>query len=395
MKAPKILLASLLALSTAGVAQAQTTVHITGSTAFRTATQTAILDMLQSGASVGFVGSSYAGAGEAIIVGTTKSNSIPVTIKTYWSGSLGGILTVSQQIPLANFLSSSNTLSGGTNTAIASPVFDSADIPEVCMADGWQNTSQYPTPILTAQTVGAVSFKFLKNKGAPAGLTNMTPLQAQALWNHGSLPLSMWTGNSSDSNTLVYALGRDPDSGTRKTAFLEAGIQTFVSSLTPTIVVQYAPTNAGGLVTSKNTGAITSQGYWPPESVDNISFPQGDGGYSSGGDLATAMGQTSPYIYVTYVGLSDASTAIGLGATELTYNGVTYSHTAAENGPYTFWTFEQLDYLSTYGSTDANGKKVADLLAQQIANENLSGVGESLSSMTVTRSQEGGPVTPQ
>jgi len=395
MKAPKILLAGLLAISTVGVAQAQTTVYLTGSTAFRTATQNAILDMLSPGYSVGFVGSSYAGAGAAIISGTTKSNSIPVTFKTYWSGSLAGIQTVSEQMPIANsFLSSTNSTSGGTNTAIASPGYDASDIPTATMADSSQDTTQYPTPTLSAQTVGVVDFTFVKNKTAPAGLTNMTPLLAQALWSAGSLPLSMWTGDTNDATNLIYAIGRNPDSGTRNTAFLETGIQSYVSSLTPAVVVQYAPTNATGRVTAKNTGNITSQGVWPPETIDNIAFPLGDSGYSSGGDLATAMGQTSSFNYVTYLGLSDASTALGLGATEIAYTGTYFSHGAVENGPYTFWSYEQLDYLPTYATTDANGYTVANLLAQTIANENLSGVGESLTSMNVSRAEDGQPVTP-
>ncbi|HEY3864054.1 MAG TPA: hypothetical protein VGO59_19460 [Verrucomicrobiae bacterium] len=403
MKAPKILLAGLLAVSAAGVAQAQTaTLHITGSTAFRSAVQTAILDMLKPGASVAFVGSSYAGASEAIITGTTIGNingaNASVVIKTFWSGSLAGIETVSQQLPLGNFLANSNSTTGGATTALSSPGFDSSDIPEVCMSDGFQLTSQYAPPqypALTHQNVGAVSFKFIKNKNAPAGLTNMTPLLAQALWHHGSLPLSMWTGNTNDVTNIIYAIGRDPDSGTRKTAFLETGVQTYVSSLSAVTVLQYAPTNANGLVTAKNLGAIISQGAWPAETVDNISFGTGNAGYSSGGDLANAMGQASPFNYVTYLGLSDTVTAESLGATELTYNGVPYSHAAAENGQYTYWTIEQLDYLPLgTGPITANQLALAQLLATQIANENLAGVGESLPSMTVTRSQEGGPVTP-
>ncbi len=402
MKAPKILLAGILALSTAGVAEAQTTLHLTGSTAFRSAVQTAILQILQPGYSVAFVGSSYAGAGEAIISGTTISNingaPAPVVIKTYWSGSLAGIETVSQQIPLANFLANTNTTAGGTNTALSSPGFDAAAIPEACMSDGFQLTSQYAPPqypALTNQNVGVVSFKFFKNLGAPAGITNMTPLLAQALWHNGSLPLSMFTGNSADASTIVYATGRDPDSGTRKDAFLESGIQSFSSSLAAVTVLQYAPSNSAGLVTAKNPGAITSQGPWIPEVVDNISFSRGNAGYYSGGDLAVAMGQTSPFIYLTYLGLSDGVTAEKLGATELTYNGVPYSHPNAENGQYTYWTVEQMDWLPLgVGPITANQLQLAQILADQIANENLAGVGESLASMTVTRSQEGGPVTP-
>ena len=229
MKAPKILLASLLAFSTAGVARAQTVVHITGSTAFRSAVHTAITYILQPGFVYGYTGTSFTGASEAIFTGTAITNGIPVIIKTSWSGSLAGIETVSQAYPstvgtfLTNTTPQSTTGSGSAPTNYDSPV-----IPEVCMSDGFQFTSQYPSPVLTAQTVGVVPFKFLRNAGAPADLTNMTPLLAQALWPGGSLPLSLFSGSSNDMDTIIYAIGRNPDSGTRKTAFLETSIQTFI-----------------------------------------------------------------------------------------------------------------------------------------------------------------------
>jgi hypothetical protein len=391
MKAPKIILAGLLALSTAGAAQAQTVIHITGSTAFRSAVHTAITHILTN-YTYAYTGTSFTGASSAIFTGTALTNGISVIIKTSWSGSLAGIETVSQAYPsTATGFLTNTTPQSASGTGSAPTNYDTPVIPEVCMADGFQYDSQYPSPVLTAQTVGVVSFVFVRNAGAPASLTNMTPLLAQALWNKGKLPLSMFSGNTNDATNFVYATGRDPDSGTRKTAFLETGVQTFVSALTPAVVVQYEPTNASGQVNKGNPAAITGQTAWPAETVDNISFGVGDAGYSSGGDLATAMGQSSPFIYVAYLGLSDYSTALGLGATNLSYNGVYYSHAAAENGQYTYWTYEQLDYLPSYGG---NGRTVANFLAQQIANENLTSVGESLSSMTVGRTQEGGPVTP-
>ena len=399
MKAPKIFLASLLALSTASVAEAQTVIHITGSTAFRSAVHNAILQILQPGFTYGYAGTSFTGASQAIFTGTAYTNNISVIIKTSWSGSLAGIETVSQAYPstVGTFLSNS-TPQSTSGTPSAPSTYDAPLIPEVCMSDGFQATSQYPTPVLAAQTVGVVTFKFLRNAGAPASLTNMTPLLAQALWANGSLPLSMFTGNTNDATNLVYAIGRDPDSGTRKTAFLETGIQTFVSSLTPNLVLQYEPLNGSGVVNKANPGTITSQVPWPQETVDNITFVLGDGGYASGGDLAWAMKATSPYIYVTYLGLSDAATAEGSGggvATEMTYNGVAYTDQAVQNGQYTYWTYEQLDYSPTYGTTDANGKAVADALADEIRTNTAATVGELLSTMHVTRAQEGGPVTPQ
>jgi hypothetical protein len=400
MKAPKILLAGLLALSTAGIAQAQTVIHITGSTAFRSAVHTAITHILVPGFTYGYSGTSFGGANQAIFTGTANTNGgIPVIIKTSWSGSLAGIETVSQAYAstVGTFLTNT-TPQSTTGSSNAPSNYDPPCQPEVCMNDGYQYDSSYPTPALTEITVGVVDFKFVKNHGAPSSITNITPLLAQALWKNGYLPLSMWSGNTSDSNTFVYATGRDPDSGTRKTAFLETGIQIFDSiPPTPAQVIQWEPTNSSGQVNKSNPTAITGQTYWPAETVDNIFFPLGDGGYSSGGDLAVAMEQSSSFIYITYLGLSDAltlETADGAAATDLSYNGVPFSHAAVQNGQYTYWAYEFLGYLPSYISTIPNAQTVANLLAGQIANESLTSVGENLPTMNVSRSQEGGIVTP-
>ena len=90
MKAPKFLLAGVLALSVAGVARAQTVVHITGSTAFRNATVSRhSANILKPGFTFGYSGSSFTSANQAIFTGTAYTNNINVIIKTSWSGSLG------------------------------------------------------------------------------------------------------------------------------------------------------------------------------------------------------------------------------------------------------------------------------------------------------------------
>lgn len=408
MKAPKILFAGLLALSTAG-AQAQTTLHLTGSTAFRGAVHTAITHMMTN-LVYGYTGTSFTGASEAIFNGTvvlTNGTTIPnVTIKTYWTGSLAGIESVSTELPLANaWLTNSTPMSSG-GTPNAALTFDPAAVPEICMNDGFQYDSQYPTPALTETEVGTVDFVFAKNvkgyQNAP-GLTNMTPILAAALWkSQVGLPLSMWTGNVADEATTVYALGRDPDSGTRKDAFLETGIQNFNGSSTPTFTTinQWEPLDASGnQVNGNNKVAIASQIPWPPTTnLDGFNFPQFDGGYHSGGDLAAAMSQSSPYIYVSYLGLSDDATltnAAGSTAVNLSYNGVPFSHAAVTNGQYTYWTYEFLGYYPPYAGTVAHAEDVANTLAVKISTEiSLPSYGDYLTNMNVYRNQEGQAVYP-
>jgi hypothetical protein len=382
------LFASIVPLS---VTAQQTVVHITGSTAFRSATLSAIGHILQPGYTFGYSGTSASGANQSIYTGTTISNNIPVIIKTSWSGTVAGIQAVSQQLPVSTWLTNTTPQStAGTPSAPAS--YDPPAIPEVSMDDGVQATTEFPTPALTVQNVGAVVFKWIASKGSPASFTNFTPLAAQALWANGNLPLAFVTGNHADETNVLFAIGRDPDSGSRKTAFSESGIGPFST------VVQYFPTNASGAPISRSAaGPITGQELVPAETVDGIFFDVGDGGYASGGDLAVAMEQTTAAVggyYVTYLGISDATTAINGGAVELSWNGVRFSDTGVQEGQYTFWAFEQLGYRSNYGTVDANGKKVADLIAHQIINVDAALAGELLSTMHVTRAVEGGVVGP-
>ena len=147
MKAPKILIAGLLALFTAAVAPAQETIHITGSTAYRSAVHQAILDMLGGTVSYGYSGTAGVGkASQAIFTGTVSN--INVTIKTSWSGSLAGLETVAQAIPgatVSTFLVNSTPMSsGGTQNAPAN--YDPPTIPEVGMEDGEQAHHHFPHP---------------------------------------------------------------------------------------------------------------------------------------------------------------------------------------------------------------------------------------------------------
>jgi hypothetical protein len=222
---------------------------------------------------------------------------------------------------------------------------------------------------------------------------------AQALWKNGSLPLALFTGNTGDENTHVFAIGRDADSGTRLTAFAESGVGVF------TEVYQFVPTNANGMITSGNTAAMTGQQYYPLEVINGITYVAGNGGYSSGGNLAFAMRQNNTLsaiggYYVTYLGLSDTATALAGNASVMSYNGVTYSQQAVQEGQYTFWGYEHLDYRTDLGNAgtanpNANVKVVADQIANQIKGTAATALisGLPLGGMKVSRPTDGGLVS--
>src|ERR1700748_3547620 len=98
MKPLRLITGSILALALAGAVQAQTEMRLTGSTAFRSNTHTAIQNIFDAG-TVTFAYIDNA-AGTATISNTSaaifKGNirGVATTIKTHWSGSEAGIQTV-------------------------------------------------------------------------------------------------------------------------------------------------------------------------------------------------------------------------------------------------------------------------------------------------------------
>jgi hypothetical protein len=166
---------------------------------------------------------------------------------------------------------------------------------------------------------------------------------------------------------LIYATGRDFDSGTRTIAYIESAIGAL------TVTQQYD---------------ISTGNKYPAKAINGISFGVGNGGESSGGTLATKMTQTTAVrTYVTYLSINDyTATAQPGGATALTWNGVAYTANDVIEGRYTFWSYENLAYRASYTGL---GKQFADAVATQITNETSPIL---LSAMQVGRAVDGGAI---
>ncbi len=381
--------AASLALATA--ASAQTRLYVTGSTAYRTATHNGIVGMMDASPApiTSYNGSTYTSATVATITG--KIGGADVIVKTSWSGSVGGVLTVAGSLPV-RFLPDGTPAGGGQINVAASGNTDPADttIPDVAMSDTYQSSTPFVSGsyvTLTDTLVGVVPFKWVANDGAPAGLNNMTPQLAQSLYNVGAMSLALFTGNNADQDKLVYAAGRDPDSGTRLTAYAESGIGVAAT------VLQFKPVAGTNSVASglhPNVDEVDRYDIYPTQTINGITYPEGQGGEASGSTLANLMrlAATADTGYaVTYSSTGDANTAIAGGAKELTWNGVTYSTTALYEGQYTFWGYEHLMYRP---SIPAAKKSVADALANRIKTTDAT---IKLSDMKVTRAGDGGLVT--
>ena len=413
-------------MAAAQMASAQIEIRITGSTAFRTAVHQAIGNILQAGFTVGYTGAgaTVSGATEAIFKGTTLTTNIPVIIKTAWSGSVGGIfsLTTGNGIPdataspaiTAGFLVDTTTTSPppGTNNVPATfevpaapAAADKAGFPNIAMADSFQASTKAIRVALTTPTlvgwsgdtangeVGVVPFVWVRNAGAPTTLSNMTNQLANAILVQGSLPLYQFTNVATDTIS-VFVTGRNNDSGTRLDAFAESG---FGIGGSPS---QVDPTNP-----APGTFDHIAAGAWVAGASGVTFYNPTTNGRSSGGTLAGDMNSTGSNTnlnstgaprggwLVTYLGIND-SNSVNAGANDMTYNGFAYSPTAVEHGQYTFWAYEHLYFspqLSALAATD-NHVVVANQIATQLTNTDAIASGILLSSMLVARVAEGLPV---
>lgn len=434
MKASKILATSALALIAVTTAHADTVIHITGSTAFRSATVAAITGLMTSPRSAwdNNGGSSISGANRCVIQGAIAS--VPaagvVTVKCSWSGSTGGIKTVVENIPVTNWMSITNLPVSGTQ-GVTNPSFalDTGTFPgesslaDICMQDSLQASTGFTSATLVETKVGVIPFEWVAGNGAPSTLDNITPLLAQAVISGGA-PLSQFTGNIADT-TYVYAAGRDFDSGTRLSCLAETGVGIFGG-------VQHVQAES---FTGGNAGTATAQiarvRYTPATTLLGQDFLVGNSGYSSGGTLAdvlatpgAATAQTSggtvdpseellfgPGHLIGYLGRADANRACktdvitGNTAHRMKWCGLqlwngpigasgapaSYNDNLIAEGVYQLWEYEWLGYRSSY---TGNGKAVADALALRIKNTVSPATGGiNLSTMHVSKATEGGLIT--
>lgn len=388
--------AGILAVGFAGMANAQTVIKFTGSTAYRANVHTAILHAMGSSngtsltsGSFGYVGTTLGGASQAMFVGSVAGN--PVIIKTSWSGSEGGLKTVSNNVNVA-FLSDSNSANLTPAGAGSLGGLGDVSVPDVAMSDTWQSSSNYNGTYqgvnyaaLTesgTSPVGVVPFKWLASPGTT--FTNITSQQVRGLYSNGYLAQALFTSGTGDESKLVVAVGRDPDSGTRLTAFAESGVGATAT------VKQYQPNvlvgGTGASVIVSATGqVITSLTPTPSGLVNGITVNTFNNGFSSGGTLAKAFGCTvsgsctvagksgvTGVTMVGYAGSNDADgNALPAGGVELSFNGVTLgklsdynTSTALTEGLYTFWGYEHVYYRSAAVGTTV--QTVADAVAAKI-----------------------------
>jgi hypothetical protein len=408
MKLLKLMTGSILALALAGSLQAATTVRVTGSTAFRGNTHTAITNIFDAGTLTYAYLDNTSGTGDlshaSVAMFSGKIAGVTTTIKTHWTGSEGGIQTVAgaPNFTVTYFADTTTLLPPPGNKLPNSTALTDSSVPDVAMSDVFQassrfrgtvngityqilNRSKKTVGLPNGQVAGVVQFEFVGSNSTPGTLTNVTSQNARDLFTTGHIALALFTGNNSDENFTVYGTGRDIDSGTRLTTLAEVGLGALAT------VKQYQPFK-GGVLATTCCGALDAPPYqlFPVATINGITEPLGDGGYSGGGDLSNGLANTTSgnTSFLTYLGLGDATTAIANGAHALAFNGVPYSQTAVQEGQYTFWGYEHVYYRD---STTAAIRTVADKLALQIFNTDAP--LPHYNDMRVSRIIDGGVVT--
>ncbi len=366
----KLSLALISLAALAGAASAQTVVDLTGSTAARSSTHAAILATLTVSSYAYEGNAAAASANRAIYHGTYAGN--PFIIRTYWAGSVNGVRDVAQQIQQTQLLDKSvlGTLAGQQITVAPTLAAASAETaPEIGYSDVFQSSTAFTSPSLVVEDeVGIIPFKWFKNEGASAGLTNMTPLLGRAIYGSlGELPLSLFSGVAADASRTVYATGRNADSGSRITTMAEMGYSVFLD------VNQNTFTSSSGVITA-------------------VTFT-GNSGYSSGGNYSQAvLGSTwADADIVGYLGSSDWANAVTGGAVELTWNGVPYSAAAVQQGRYTFWGYLHQNRMALTG----NALGFYNALKTSLQANPGSLLVKDDANMVVARDGDGAPVFPK
>ncbi|HSI16018.1 MAG TPA: hypothetical protein VK961_28475 [Chthoniobacter sp.] len=404
MKLLKPLAVAALALAAFVQTSSAVTIYITGSSAFRTAANAAIsanltgATMKASTGSIGFIwtGGSMAGFGA-------------VTVKATYTGSGNGIQTVAASgtgTPLTVAFVNDAFVNGGADPVSTASGIDN-HVPDFAFSDVFPGATDFTSDNgyddLVDNKVAICTFKWIASKNFPAGLS-VDPQFLQYLFTAGKAPLSFLTGNSSDEHAVIFATGRDPDSGTRITAFADSG----VGISTP--VLQYKPVISAG--------AVTSHALYPIQTINGVSTgTAGNSGESSGATLrgnltATlptsgltdeAAGTTAAY-YISYLGIKDAA-SVAANTTELAYKGVLYgtNSTAStvpmvQEGKYSFWSYEHIvndpNYITAPASTFYTSVKNT-IQGYATGNANLDAGIQDDAAMHVKRDNDGSKIKPK
>jgi hypothetical protein len=450
MKSLKNIAIGSLAVASVATSSAvtPTVIRIVASNGDRPATQTAISNLLASGWTFQGINGSTSSSGDLTVAtganfgawnGTASIG--PVVIKVSYSGALAGIAAVAGNTD-QRFVVSDGTGSGSVPSPLTGTV-QGTDY-EIGKADfafstNFQSTSPFNgvfqgttySPV-TEEIVGVSPLGFYASPGFPAAGANITTQLAQLLYTTGSLKLSQFTGDyTNDTTKTVWAIGRNTDAGQRFGAYTEVGLGT--STAVRVWQPSFATANGGTAQTTTSGitygGVVGTQALWPAETISNVFSALGNGGYSSGALVSSALtvtlgpnaykGQffnddtqqneflypdaTAGY-YIGYATPSDANNRVlGLNGVipvanrgvALTYNGVALTNANVQTGKYTAWLYNRI--IKPQSGLTGVKLTFANALRDRIKNVDAPSGGALFydSTFKVQRFTDGGLVVPR
>jgi len=374
-------------------------VYLTGSTAFRSTIEAALAD--NNGTNAGGVfdagtvdyetwGSSSEGSANYMVFHGTIQGS-PVYIDCAWSGSEAGIASACNTT-LANsdrngaylqLAGSPETWVQATNASVALTYPGTINTPapasgimesgshgaDLAQADTSQAVSWTPfvagtqTALKDYGSEGVVTFTISRNvQPAPSNewlhCSNITLPQINVLLANGAVPASFISGNTNDSDFIVYAVGRNKGSGTRMNMLSDS---TYGSH---NVVHQYS------------IGYGCGDPGDPAQNVDALWLTnEANNGYESGGGVGKALADTGGsttsgscqqadpfnggvgWFAIGYISPSDALSTGNAGPAGAvttnnwcTVDGVFSDNATIENGSWWYWGHEHL-----YGKYQISG----------------------------------------
>jgi hypothetical protein len=158
---------------------------------------------------------------------------------------------------------------------------------------------------------------------------------------------------------------------------------------------------------------VTALALYPLTTINGVDTQaDGNSGESSGSSLRVFLNNTvnasaiqnaidptyTGGFLVTYLGVSDFN-AVSANAVQLLYAGNAFSQAAVEEGKYTFWGYEHLDYKSNLGNGTTGGPAVkltfATNLTSHIQGETTATLSPNvtLTDMQVQRFSDGGTIS--
>jgi len=349
-----------------------TIVNITGATAFRTQAHNAIVAGFTSNLTVGAISNNAANAAQVIYKGNFAGVNGTTTIRTSWTGSVEGIraLALPTDAALADtkYIMQNATFSGtaASPTVLASGNLEALNGTTAKADFAFSDCSVASTVYAKSAAkfgggpVGVIVFAPVANKDSNANITNVTTQQLRELLRTGELPLSRFTGVTSDNSTKVLNVHRYDGSGTRVIAQVETGYGSATKAIGYAFP-SYSLTNTPEKVLASSTVADYAT-YGTSGGVNRVSLSSdfnktldlGNGGYVSGSGIAGLMTQSGSVNIISVLGSSDARTARTGNARVLSYNGEILSGLAGGNNltdadkdkvrtaKYTLWSFENI-----------------------------------------------------